>query len=127
MDLCVEPNPNHTLQEMVSHIAEIFVTTLAVILCFIGLFGNLSLLAATITYKELHHKICYMVAVLTSLHVVCLFCELYLEALQLRFRSATRAECFHHTFIYIFAMIAQSVMFLMLSLDIMFAVVIPLR
>ncbi|EYC09096.1 hypothetical protein Y032_0062g3350 [Ancylostoma ceylanicum] len=118
---------NRRNESMVSQIAEICVTTLAVILCLIGLFGNLSLLAATITYKELHHKICYMVAVLTSLHVVCLFCELYLEALQLRFRATTRDECFHHTFVYIFAMIAQSVMFLMLSLDIMFAVVIPLR
>ncbi|VDP00157.1 unnamed protein product [Heligmosomoides polygyrus] len=107
--------------------AQVFITTTSVVLCFVGLFGNISLLLATATQKKLHHKICYIVAVIASLHLVCLLCELYIEAQQLRFHTVTRSECFRHTFVYVFALIAQSTMFLMMALDFLLAVTIPLR
>ncbi|EYC45640.1 hypothetical protein Y032_0421g1173 [Ancylostoma ceylanicum] len=112
---------------MVPLYAQIAVTVVAVCMCFVGLAGNITLLAATIICKELHRKLCYIVAVLTTLHVVCLLCELYMEALQLRFTPMTRDICFRHTFTYSFAMFAQSMMFFMLGMDFLFAIIIPLR
>uniref|UniRef100_A0A0K0DM95 Aa_trans domain-containing protein n=1 Tax=Angiostrongylus cantonensis TaxID=6313 RepID=A0A0K0DM95_ANGCA len=44
-----------------------------------------------------------------------------------RFHALTRSRCFHHTFIYLFAMMGQSAMFFMLILDLLFAVTIPHR
>ncbi|EYB81759.1 hypothetical protein Y032_0374g202 [Ancylostoma ceylanicum] len=112
---------------MVSHLAEVSITFVVVCLCFIGLLGNFALLTATVIYKELHHKISFIVAVLTCLHVVCLLSELYMEALQLRFHPITRLECFRHTLIYEFAMLAQSSMFFMLWMDYLLAIIIPLK
>uniref|UniRef100_A0A0K0DB39 G protein-coupled receptor n=1 Tax=Angiostrongylus cantonensis TaxID=6313 RepID=A0A0K0DB39_ANGCA len=67
-----------------------------------------------------------MFAVLASLHAVCLLCELYIDTHRLRFHALTRSKCFQHTFIYLFAMMGQSAVFFMLSLDFLFAVTIPL-
>ncbi|KAK6045066.1 hypothetical protein COOONC_17429, partial [Cooperia oncophora] len=69
----------------------------------------------------------YIVAVIASLHVICLLNELYIEARQLRFHAVLRSECFRQTCVYVFAMVAQSAMFFMMALDYLLAVTIPLK
>ncbi|XGW06379.1 hypothetical protein V3C99_016582 [Haemonchus contortus] len=112
---------------MISFFAEVLITAIAVPLCLVGLFGNISVLWATATDHQLHRKICYIVAVIASLHLICLLNELYLEAAQLRFHAVTRSECFRQTCLYIFAMVAQSVMFFMMAVDYLLAVSMPLK
>uniref|UniRef100_A0A1I7XMI6 G_PROTEIN_RECEP_F1_2 domain-containing protein n=1 Tax=Heterorhabditis bacteriophora TaxID=37862 RepID=A0A1I7XMI6_HETBA len=116
---------------------ELVVAVVTIPLCTVGLLGNTCLLIATFMKKAIRSKIGrlrfapvhdgYLVAVLATLHSICLFFELCMVKSHLRFEPSTRRECFLRIFPYTFSLLAQAIMFLVLAVDMLFAVVIPIK
>ncbi|KAK5965605.1 hypothetical protein GCK32_004884 [Trichostrongylus colubriformis] len=112
---------------MPSFIGQVITTVITVTMCIIGLFGNVCMLCAHAYDCRLRLKICYIVTVIAFLHVICLLNELYLQVRQSRFHATSRVDCFRQTCVYIFAMMAQASMFLMLAVDHLLAVTMPIK
>ncbi|EGT47106.1 hypothetical protein CAEBREN_28387 [Caenorhabditis brenneri] len=104
-----------------------FLQAYTVIVCCIGLFGNINLIVATCRYKSLRTKLGCLLMISTISHTICLISELISVKLKLRFTETHRDECFRFVVVYMFAVLFQSTLFLMMAIDLLLAVVMPIR
>ncbi|ULT90105.1 hypothetical protein L3Y34_008467 [Caenorhabditis briggsae] len=98
-----------------------------VVLCLIGLFGNANLIIATCRHKTLRTKMGCLIMISTIAHTICLLSELICVKLKLRFTQTHRDECFRSVVVYMFAVLFQSTLFLMMAIDLFLAVIMPIR
>ncbi|CAO4380016.1 unnamed protein product [Caenorhabditis nigoni] len=98
-----------------------------VVLCLIGLFGNANLIIATCRHKTLRTKMGCLIMISTIAHTICLVSELICVKLKLRFTQTHRDECFRSVVVYMFAVLFQSTLFLMMAIDLFLAVIMPIR
>ncbi|UMM35901.1 hypothetical protein L5515_008313 [Caenorhabditis briggsae] len=63
----------------------------------------------------------------TIAHTICLVSELICVKLKLRFTQTHRDECFRSVVVYMFAVLFQSTLFLMMAIDLFLAVIMPIR
>ncbi|KAF1751281.1 hypothetical protein GCK72_017835 [Caenorhabditis remanei] len=104
-----------------------FLQAYTVIVCCVGLFGNVNLIIATCRYKSLRTKLGCLLMISTISHTICLISELISVKLKLRFTQTHRDECFRFVVVYMFAVLFQSTLFLMMAIDLLLAVVMPIR
>uniref|UniRef100_A0A8R1I6G3 G_PROTEIN_RECEP_F1_2 domain-containing protein n=1 Tax=Caenorhabditis japonica TaxID=281687 RepID=A0A8R1I6G3_CAEJA len=101
--------------------------TYTIVLCVVGLFGNINLIIATCRHKSLRTKMGCLIMISTIAHTICLVSELIAVKLKLRFNQTHRDECFRSVIVYMFAMLFQSNLFLMMAVDLFLAVLMPIR
>uniref|UniRef100_A0A7I5ED14 G_PROTEIN_RECEP_F1_2 domain-containing protein n=1 Tax=Haemonchus contortus TaxID=6289 RepID=A0A7I5ED14_HAECO len=105
----------------------VFITALIVLANSVGLFGNFNVIIATIRDTSLRTKAGYLMSILCFLQIVCLVSELGNLRVYWNRVAVDQAVCFRMIAVYLFSFIAQSVMYFMLSLDMLIAVVAPLK
>ncbi|CAB3402177.1 unnamed protein product [Caenorhabditis bovis] len=103
------------------------IQAITIAICIIGLFGNVNLIIATCRKKSLRTKMGCLLMISTFAHTICLISELVCAKLKLRFTRTHRDECFRSVIVYMFAVLFQSVLFTMMSIDLLLAVFMPIR
>ncbi|PIC27522.1 hypothetical protein B9Z55_019752 [Caenorhabditis nigoni] len=68
-----------------------------------------------------------LIMISTIAHTICLVSELICVKLKLRFTQTHRDECFRSVVVYMFAVLFQSTLFLMMAIDLFLAVIMPIR
>ncbi|EYB99756.1 hypothetical protein Y032_0120g921 [Ancylostoma ceylanicum] len=101
----------------------------AVIIFFncVGLFGNFSVVFAVYRSSKLRSKAGYLMAVLCILQSVCLMSELANLRIYWGQTAMEQSSCFRLLSVYMFATIAQSLVYFLVVLDMLIAVAFPLK
>ncbi|EYB99763.1 hypothetical protein Y032_0120g924 [Ancylostoma ceylanicum] len=121
-------------------IIHLYIVTIVIILfnC-VGLFGNSNVVIAVFRAPTLRTKAGYLMAVLCILQSICLLCELanlrlywredlFHIAMVVRARTVMLYSfCFCFLSVYMFVIIAQSLMYFVIVVDMLIAVALPLR
>ncbi|CAI5451165.1 unnamed protein product [Caenorhabditis angaria] len=68
-----------------------------------------------------------LLVISTIAHTICLVSELIFVKMKLRFTRTHRDDCYRSVIVYMFAMLFQSTLFLMMSIDLFLAVIMPIR
>ncbi|KAK5965604.1 hypothetical protein GCK32_004883 [Trichostrongylus colubriformis] len=105
----------------------VFITVLIVLANSVGLFGNLNVIIATIREPSLRTKGGYLMSILCFLQIICLLSELGNLRVYWSRMVMDKELCFRMIAVYLFSFIAQSVMYFILSLDMLIAVLAPLK
>ncbi|PAV60922.1 hypothetical protein WR25_12102 [Diploscapter pachys] len=92
-----------------------------------GLFGNTNLIAITLHDKELQTKSGLLLACNAFFHNIVLLSEFISVSYHLSDQPIHRKDCFHSIAHFIFCTCLQAVMIFMMSLDILFAIIFPIR
>ncbi|PAV63979.1 hypothetical protein WR25_02729 [Diploscapter pachys] len=92
-----------------------------------GLFGNTNLIAITLHEKELQTKSGLLLASNAFAHNIILLSEFISVSYHLSDQPIYRKDCFHSIAHFIFCMCFQAVVIFMMSLDILFAILFPIK
>ncbi|CAD6186975.1 unnamed protein product [Caenorhabditis auriculariae] len=104
---------------------ELLLDVIVIIFFIFGLFGNVNVIVATYRKRRIRSKIGCLLFILVCAHNICLFCEVLGVAQRLRFRSMERLDCLKHSAVYLFALVFQSFLFLMIAIDLSFGILLP--
>ncbi|VDO50070.1 unnamed protein product [Haemonchus placei] len=96
------------------------------IFIIIGVFGNLQLLWTTYRKPVAQTKSGILLAVTAFYHTVCLLSEIVNAVFIITGRPLTRRICYSFIVFYIFAMCQQALMTLMISIDLLIALIFPI-
>ncbi|CAI2355404.1 unnamed protein product [Caenorhabditis sp. 36 PRJEB53466] len=86
----------------------------------------LAVVLILMTAVKVHSSGCLLM-ISTLAHTICLISELICVKLKLRFTQTHRDECFRSVIVYMFAVLFQSTLFLMMAIDLFLAVIMPIR
>ncbi|KAK6748163.1 hypothetical protein RB195_001032 [Necator americanus] len=90
----------------------------------VGVFGNVQLLWITARRKFTHTKPGILLAINAACHIICLLSEL-ISAIVNFFPPFTRKQCYPYITIYIFVLCQQATLTLVISIDLLLALLIP--
>ncbi|WKY04900.1 hypothetical protein Q1695_005703 [Nippostrongylus brasiliensis] len=98
----------------------------AAVLSTLGLFGNVNLLWMTIRKKSMHTKPGILLGINAFFHIICLISEDINATLSLLVQPISRRSCYQFLFLYIFVLCQQTVIMLIISMDLLIALMFPI-
>ncbi|KAK6057081.1 hypothetical protein COOONC_05406, partial [Cooperia oncophora] len=93
----------------------------------IGVFGNVQLLWATFRKEFTHSKPGMLLGMNAFYHIICLLSEATTATFLIYDYSPRKRTCYSFLALHIFMMCQQCMTFLMISLDLLIALVLPMR
>lgn len=96
-----------------------------VVLNVLGVFGNIQLLWMTVRKSSFHSKPGILLGLNSFNHLLCLLFEVVDLGFALTFKPISRRTCYSVIFFYIFVVCHQSAMTLMMSVDLLIALLVP--
>ncbi|KAK6009881.1 hypothetical protein OSTOST_25161, partial [Ostertagia ostertagi] len=113
------------MQDATLRITQYFVVFEIFIFNIIGVFGNVQLLWTTYRKTSAQTKSGILLATIACYHTICLLSEVLNAAFILSGQPLTRRTCYSFINLYIFAMCQQASMTLMISVDLLIALIFP--
>ncbi|CAI2354021.1 unnamed protein product [Caenorhabditis sp. 36 PRJEB53466] len=93
----------------------------------LGVFGNLNVIVAVARKKVLRTKGAMLVFVLAISHLICNLSEIKVLVMRFRFQTMKGRQCFESNIPYSLAIMFQSALFLSMSLDLCFCILLPIK
>ncbi|KAK6756990.1 hypothetical protein RB195_015054 [Necator americanus] len=104
-----------------------FLTIIIILFNCLGLFGNINVVVAVIRAPTLRTKAGFLMATLSLLQSICLLCELANLRIYWGRTVIEQSVCFNFVSVYLFATVAQSLMYFAIVMDMLIAVVFPVK